>query len=654
MNKYLLFGLILLFIVSGCAVTKDKPTKWPQPKNISVGEFFYPRLQANIFSSLSNTPSCSLALSSYDAITTGAVYSTSLGGGYDYGSLSGFGSWKNTLYVVGKHTDQRQKIYKEAKELNPNLKIFSHRSINKEESQHFDDSTNQPQRWFVDALSPRWFAYTPLMELQESVSDPNTLEFKFSAKNVKPLQDWGLKGQNPATWAEDNKFDWYYLSFFDNDADGGRGSFEIMAIKDVTINGNYGVITVAKNKKGDRAIFGSSQTYSTGDRAGILSSSSPTFGSLVFLMNRVCIKDIEDKITGCKETRVKTSNNRELNWIEANAEFVDLFYIPAQLDGIYLNDGIILDADQEFWREYGFKLGGETQNKYYLDQDFDGMVDDLEYINERLYFTHQEYYRLIKEKAKARDRPDFSVIVNGYLNPGTNAEDPLPHPYVNGRRYEDFNENFEGTYLESLQQYVHSHYNPDFLGEPVYSLISERDREFISRGEVNYEEHRNILAMTLAMGEGMYGHDSEHATSIPACTQRKKDDWFDEFSVDPKGVSSKHPNYMGDVVCEQGICQKNRVQYIGWLGRALGNGYNLSSSGYEKVYRRDFERGIVLFSLDPKEVTLTLEKPYKKIKGVDPDNRGNLFNDGSEVTTVTLPKKTKDHQGRGIILLNTQ
>ena len=58
--------------------------------------------------------------------------------------------------------------------------LFSQRSLaHSPESATFNYGTNSHPRWFADAMSPRWFAYTPLIELQEAVTDSNTLTFKF-------------------------------------------------------------------------------------------------------------------------------------------------------------------------------------------------------------------------------------------------------------------------------------------------------------------------------------------------------------------------------------------------------------------------------------------------------------------------------------------
>ncbi len=606
----------------------------------------YPKLNANIFDPLYDSNTCRTALSAYSGVTTDSVFSSGRGGGYDYGTLKGYGSHKTTRYKPGDTSPDPQFLYTAVKKLNPDFKLFSHTSIGKVEADAFDAGTTYPKRWFLDSLSPRWYAYSPLMELQEAVSgDPTQVVFKFPRRDVEKLIEWGIAGTGRDYWLDSTKFEWAYLSFFDNNQGGGRGTLEIMAVKDIELTSDYGLITVALKKDSGRTIFGSPQSYEKKYRAGILSNSDPGFGSLAFLMNRYCTRELE-ATTNCNQIRVDG-----LNWIEAAAEYDDLFIIPASYDGIYLNDGLEMDADGTILRAYGFRLAGTRQNDYHLDQDFNGKVDDFDAISDHLPELYQEFSKIIKTEIMPKhNRQDFMIIVNGELTRGPNPASPVNYPYINGRRFEDLNAEFEGTYKAATEQYQQVYSDKDFLSQPVYVDLSERARYAYDNGTEDYEEHRNILALTLVLGDGGYDHTYYHSAGIPFCSRKARDDWFDEMSVDENGVSSLHPTYSADVVCDEvGFCDKNRFQHVGWLGKALGEGYTLA--GYKNAWRRDFEKGSAFFSMEPREVRVKLGAPLKKINGVDPDNSGKLYNDGSLVTEVVLPAVTKEHKGQGMILL---
>ncbi|MCR4439947.1 MAG: hypothetical protein QHJ34_11325 [bacterium] len=90
-------------------------------------------------------------------------------------------------------------IVYEAKKRNPDLTTFAHRGLQHIEAWHFGYGTNSPERWFIDRLSPRWFAYTPLIELQEPVTRTSQLTFRFRPEDVQRWRDWGMRGGR--SWA---------------------------------------------------------------------------------------------------------------------------------------------------------------------------------------------------------------------------------------------------------------------------------------------------------------------------------------------------------------------------------------------------------------------------------------------------------------------
>jgi hypothetical protein len=115
--------------------------------------------------------------------------------------------------------------------------------------------------------------------------------------------------------------------------------------------------------------------------------------------------------------------------------------------------------------------------------------------------------------------------------------------------------------------------------------------------------------------------------------------WFDEYAVDGQGrainvyaTPAPHPlvNIRTDLLEQMQFADAVRPG-LGYLGYPVTGAITLT----EGIYRRDFERGIVLGNFSPVTITLTLEKPYRKILGIqDPQT-----NDGSLVMTVTLPAK---------------
>lgn len=71
--------------------------------------------------------------------------------------------------------------------------------------------------------------------------------------------------------------------------------------------------------------------------------------------------------------------------------------------------------------------------------------------------------------------------------------------------------------------------------------------------------------------------------------------------------------------------------------------------GITSVYRRDFDRGIVLVNPSNGPMTPQLEKPYKKILGL----RDQVVNDGSVVSAVTLAgSQSNNDVGDALFLLN--
>ncbi len=581
---------------------------------VGPGTLTYPRLGATIFSPIPHTQEAAEALSWYGAVQIPDVFSYGDQGGYDLGERTGMGSWARTTYDFGDGSGPQETVY-EAKQRNPGLVVLSHRGLSKIEPAQFRYSTNCPQRWLMDSLSPRWFAYTPLIKLQEAVTEPSQLVFKFRPEDIAPWRSWSVKGgkeQGLTIWTPGNQYDWYYLSFFDNEAGGGRGTVEIMAIYD--IDWNTGAVTVTVRDAGNgqykRNIYGRPQKYLKGSRAGIVPDSSPNAGAPNFLMNRYCA---DSSYPECQELKVDGTD-----WMGAAADYVKDFLMASRYpanaaQSVWLVDGIMMDADCEIWQPYNFPLGNNG-NDYHLDQDLDGKVDSIAQVNERLPKVYEAYAKRVKDYAKAMGR-DFYVVTNG-------AFAGFPVRYHNGREFEDFNGGFQDSYLGALEQYANM-FTPGMMTEtPIIAMVSERDRSV--QQTQNFDEHRHIMALTLML-DGFYDHTGDYATRIKALGYPgdEPEDWFDEFSVDPSGYSSKHSRYTG----------KSRGEYTGWLGKAFGSLYQVEGTG---IYRRDFEHGVALYSLTGG--TVRFDPPLRRICGADPGN------DGSLVTELTMEPRT------GIIL----
>jgi len=152
----------------------------------------------------------------------------------------------------------------------------------------------------------------------------------------------------------------------------------------------------------------------------------------------------------------------------------------------------------------------------------------------------------------------------------------------------------------------------------------------------SYRQMRLALAFTL-MGGGYFMH-SPYYPDISAFNGNALW-WFDEYAVDSSGraidvytTTVPHPLVNINVgLLEQRQFANTVRPGLGYLGYPVTATIPLTTG----VYRRDFERGIVLANFSPLTVTLSLERPYRKIQGIqDPQT-----NDGSLVPEVTLAPK---------------
>jgi hypothetical protein len=121
--------------------------------------------------------------------------------------------------------------------------------------------------------------------------------------------------------------------------------------------------------------------------------------------------------------------------------------------------------------------------------------------------------------------------------------------------------------------------------------------------------------------------------------------WYDEYSVNTQtGVAVEAPEYKGYLGEALGPAV-NAVEPTEQLVDTLGIGFGLvdftNKMAETKVWRRDFEHGIVLVNPTSTSETIDLGGTFRKIQGT----RDPAFNDGSEVNTIVLPPMS------GVILL---
>ncbi len=574
----------------------------------------WPRLSANIFDDIIYSQSSYDALAAFDVIIRPAVFSSGCDGGFDYGVRTGFGSYANDVYDLSCNSNGNQEPVYESKLRNPDIRWIAHASLRKVEAAHFSAGKSWPKRWFVDQLSPKWFAYTPLITLQADQHDKNAVTFQFDPTDLARYRDVYHAHGTPGSWPGGDKFQWHYLAFYDNDAGGGRGTVEIMAIEDIDVVN--GVITVARKANLARNVYGRRQTYSAGHRAGILSHSAESFGSFTFLMNPT---------TSCERVSADPSdpNAPQINWAEAlRRDLIEAFYLPASYPagGTPLCDGILMDADEEDAQQiFGFTMA--APDNFHVDFDLDGTVDgdldgdgnvdDFSIPTAMLVAGYKAYEAGIRADADAAGRTDFLILKNGVIS-------DFPRD-LNGRRYEDWDDpGFQDPDIEAATQNYLDIETPGNVHQPPLVIINERDRS--AQDFFNPERHRMTMAMAYIFGQGYYGHTGRHATRHREILGNQEpdglDDWLDEMSVDPAGVGCNHPAYSGTT----------RWQYHDWMGAPLGPFVELDAA--TRTYRRDFENAVAVFSGYP--TTIELGTLFRKILGTDDPT----FNDGSELRSI--------------------
>ncbi len=590
------------------------------------------------------------SLATYDNTWFGGVFS---GGpnGYDYPDIPGYGDHENEMYPLGDNGYQQTIVFK-AKLLNPKQKVLTHRNLSFIECIQFDFGKNSPQRWFVDNLSPKWFAYSALTYLTDSTfsNDPMDTVFHIPVRDAKIMYRFRKKINKdsiPENWdgywrKNRTRYYWDYICFKDNDAGSGRGEFEIMAIK--RIDTLTGAITVARKiKKGTavgRTIYGTPQSYSKGDRLGFISHSNEISGSPSILMNHYANRN-----DSLYEKEMMADG---YDWVGACAQFVEEFMMPTAYTGtnpktgkdttIYLVDGVKLDVGGEEWKPYNYDRDGWPY--YGLDLNWDKKIDwvgvsrdsffespNWDTLNSWIIQQNKLYADLVYGTAHKKNR-DFYMVTNGQL---------VNFPsYYNGRTYEDFNGGFQDSYKDAIERYLEMN-KPGNLVDPIIIPVFERDRDSSKVGLTNYKDHRHIMALATVLGNGSYGHCGDYSTHNkllstwqPKLGQLNPEDWFDEFAVDSLGRSSKYLYPDGNA--------QHRFKYRHWLGQArsgaikLDSMYKPAQHQYAYTFVRYFENGAAIYSQYHHKVKIPGN--YRKILGVDPGNDGTEIQDSIEMLAM--------------------
>lgn len=201
-------------------------------------------------------------------------------------------------------------------------------------------------------------------------------------------------------------------------------------------------------------------------------------------------------------------------------------------------------------------------------------------------------------------------------------------PYLNGIMIEQFMLgplSFPASYTWSSQMANYAYYVVNGKS-PVTSMLQAGGTQ------TNYDFMRFTLASAL-MFNGYYSYTNSSEGGLPYTATW----WYDEYAVN----------------ISNGVAEE-KLSYKGWLGKPLNDAYNvedeneklydtlmlLDDSADTKVWRRDYQHGIVICNPTDSTANVSLGGTYKKIDGVVDTS----FNDGSSLTAISLASQ------RGAIL----
>ncbi len=306
-------------------------------------------------------------------------------------------------------------------------------------------------------------------------------------------------------------------------------------------------------------------------------------------------------------------------------------YIPQYLNQNVIStglfDGIFYDGTNETWWQ-----ADPTSGRPFGPIDFnrDGKADTAAELTTAMDLGVQ---KMLVESRK--EFPTDTLIAgnagwNGSLLLADDAKtDTLFADLLNGRQIEGFLnwEKYDIDWLETLRAY---YLMQQVSVEPKTAFI------LAYCTGTDYDHLRYVLASSLMLDGYFTCTDSQDGSLLHPYTSNW---WYDEYSVN--------------------LSTGTAVQSLdarGYLGLPIAEPYNTNDptellttllmdndpKAMRLAWRRDFEHGIVLVNPSGASKTIELNGTYKKILGTyDPQ-----FNDGSEVTKITLPPKSE------IILLN--
>lgn len=302
-------------------------------------------------------------------------------------------------------------------------------------------------------------------------------------------------------------------------------------------------------------------------------------------------------------------------------------YLRDNVMSANLVDGIFYDWINESFSFLRYR--NDNPPNSYIDINLDGQADSEEEIN---MLWSQGTRRMLSESRKVF--PDGSLIVgngggSGSLWVDTKAKsDDIYLGLLNGRMLEGFLSPNSGIdWQESMRAAALMDQASSNPKVPMFMAYG---------AENDFDNLRFTLASALML-DGYFAM-TESRTWFNSSPYRDSW-WFDEYSV--------------DLSTGQAI---KSLEGKGFLGMPLNEGYNVDDkeeklrllllnndlNAKRRIWRRDFQNGIVLVNPSGNVKTVDLNGQFRKILGIkDPD-----FNDGSVVTIIDLPPRS------GIILLN--
>ena len=241
-------------------------------------------------------------------------------------------------------------------------------------------------------------------------------------------------------------------------------------------------------------------------------------------------------------------------------------------------DGIFYD---NVWPNVSWVGNGD------MDINRDGIKDSTTYLDN----AWQEGMTTMLEYSRQLEGENKLIIGNG---------GDVYKEYLNGRHYENFPSEWEGGWAGATDLYF------DFIENGYAPTICIINGVPVNYSEYDYQSLRYYLTSTL-LSDGFMSFDKSPSDHTQLW-------WYDEYDLSLGDPTTRAYNTLNQ-----------------------GNPYTVQDG----VWRRDFEKGIVLLNTTSTKRTVKLGGPYEKITGT----QDTAINNGDIITSVDL--STDD----GIILL---